>query len=231
MEEKKTNLALAADVTTKKQLLSLADKVGPEICILKTHIDIIEDFSKELIRELVYLAGKHQFFLLEDRKFSDIGTTVQLQYEKGIYQIVDWADLITSHSTPGPAMIEGLQKIGLKKGRGAFLIAEMSSEDNLARGEYTKKTVQWAERFSDFVVGFITQHKLTDKPQFIHMTPGIQFETKKGTLGQHYQSPDQAIEKGSDILIVGRGIYSSNDPKKEAILYKNLSWQAYKRCV
>ena len=34
MAQKKSNLALAADVTQKKDLLKLADEVGPHLCIL-----------------------------------------------------------------------------------------------------------------------------------------------------------------------------------------------------
>jgi orotidine-5'-phosphate decarboxylase len=35
MERKQTNLSVAVDVTTKKELLSIADAVGPYVCVLK----------------------------------------------------------------------------------------------------------------------------------------------------------------------------------------------------
>lgn len=35
MERKKTNLSIAADVTSKKELLAIADATGPYICVLK----------------------------------------------------------------------------------------------------------------------------------------------------------------------------------------------------
>ena len=229
MEEKKTNLAVAFDIASGKQLLDLLDKIGSEICVAKMHIDVIEDFSQELIDKLVELKEKHNFLIFEDRKFADIGNTVQMQYEKGIYHIVNWADITNAHSVPGPGIIDGLKEIGLPKGRGLLLLAEMSSEGNLATGEYTKKTLDMAQNNSDFVIGFITMKKLLDDPKFINFTPGVKLAGGGDKLGQQYNTPENVIGKqGSDVIIVGRGIYEADDPVAEAKKYKEAGWKAYK---
>jgi uridine monophosphate synthetase len=228
IETKRSNLSFSADVTTASKLLEIADKVGPEICVLKTHIDILDDFSAELVEHLELLAKKHQFLIFEDRKFADIGNTVKLQYEGGVYRIADWADIINAHSLPGAGIVSGLAEIGMKKQRGLLLLAEMSSAENLFTPEYTQKTVQMAEAFGDFVMGFISQHKLSADPRWIYMTPGIQLSEGKDTLGQQYTTPRQAIlENQSDIIIVGRGILSAADPAKEAAKYREAGWDAY----
>jgi len=228
LEQKKSNLALSADVTQAQKLLDLAELIGPEICVLKTHIDIVEDFTPALTQKLNELAHKHHFLIFEDRKFADIGNTVKLQYQKGIYHIADWADIINAHSLPGPGIVSGLSEVGLAKQRGLLLLAEMSSANHLFQPDYTQKTVAMAEQFPDFVMGFIAQRKLSSHPAWIYLTPGIQFAEKKDALGQQYITPHQAIvQNGTDIIIVGRGIIQANDPLSEARKYREAGWQAY----
>lgn len=230
MEEKESNLCLSADVTSAEQLLALADQLGPHIVVLKTHIDIISDFQPALPQKLRRLADRHRFLLFEDRKFADIGSTVALQYEHGLYRIVEWADIVNAHILPGPGIIEGLRCVGLSHGKGVLLLAEMSSKGSLAKGEYSQHALEIAERYSDFVMGFITQTRFSSNPAMVHLTPGIKLECGKDAFGQQYQSPDTVIgELGSDVAIVGRGILHAEHPEEMAEHYRKLCWEAYQQ--
>ena len=228
MHNKKSNLAVSVDFTSCDKVLSLVEKVGPYVCIVKTHVDILEDFTPEFTKSLQKLAEKHNFVIFEDRKFADIGNTVKNQYSKGLYHIAEWADLVNAHVVPGDGVINGLKEVGAPLGRACLLIGEMSSAGTLATGEYTKAAVEMAKAHKDFVIGFISLSCLVDDPQFIHMTPGVQLSAGADKLGQQYLTPAEVIvNRGSDVVIVGRGIYQAEDPVKAAVQFKEAAFAAY----
>ncbi|KFP25711.1 Uridine 5'-monophosphate synthase, partial [Colius striatus] len=228
MERKQTNLCLSADVTSSKELLQLAAILGPSICILKTHVDILNDFTQEVVKELKALADRHEFLIFEDRKFADIGNTVKHQYEGGVFRISSWSDMVNAHVVPGSGVVRGLKEVGLPLQRGCLLVAQMSSQGSLATGEYTKAAVQMAEDNLDFVFGFISGSRVSNKPEFLHLTPGVQLQSGGDNLGQKYLTPKEVVgQKGSDIIIVGRGILSASDRLQEAEKYRKAAWESY----
>lgn len=113
MARKRTNLSVAADVDTADEMLRIADACGPHICVLKTHVDVLSTWSDDVASKLSELAAQHDFVIFEDRKFADIGNTVAMQYEGGVYKIASWAHLVNAHVVPGPGIIEGLKKVGM----------------------------------------------------------------------------------------------------------------------
>lgn len=229
---KKTNVCLSADLSDPQALLALVEEVGSEICLLKTHVDILTNFTPNWVQALQVLAVKHKFLIFEDRKFADIGYTVQQQYGGGIYQIAEWADLVNAHIIPGPGIIEGLKSVGLAKQRGLLLLAEMSSQGSWAHGAYTQANVELAEQHCDFVMGFIAQRQLSTHPGFLHLTPGVQWQQTQDPLGQCYITPEHAIlHNNTDIVIVGRGIYRAENPREQAHRYRIAAWQAYQQLL
>lgn len=130
MATKKTNLCLSVDLTSSTKILDLIEKVGEHVCLVKTHVDIIEDFSDNFISQLRQLAQRFNFLILEDRKYADIGNTVSLQYSKGLYKIGEWVDCVTSHSLPGEGILKALNSSTNGVNKGVFLLAEMSCEVN-----------------------------------------------------------------------------------------------------
>ncbi|KAK6643288.1 hypothetical protein RUM43_004793 [Polyplax serrata] len=226
IEAKKSLLCVAADVTDAKQLIKLAAQLGPHICIFKTHFDMVEDFNKDFSLELIKLAKNFNFLIMEDRKFSDIGNTISLQYRK----IKPWADLVTSHSIAGENTIKGLSSV-VEAGeeKGCFLVAEFSCQGNLISKDYTSETLKMAENNTDFVVGLVCQSpEIVKVPHLIQLTPGVKIEEGNDSLGQKYNDPEFAVlEKGADVAVVGRGIIGASNPEKAAIIYKEKLWSAY----
>lgn len=229
MDRKETNLCFSADVTSCAELLKLADTVGPHICMLKTHVDILTDFTTEFVTSLKLLAKKHDFLIFEDRKFADIGNTVKNQYSQGMYKINEWADIVNAHSVPGEGVVQGLKEASDLDKNACLMLAQMSSKGALTTGEYTKTTVDMAKKADDFVIGFISTSAVCDDPKFLHMTPGVNLSSKGDTLGQVYLTPEEVIKnRHCDVIIVGRGIYRADNPQEAAVAYKEAGYQAYK---
>lgn len=253
MADKQTTLCVAADLIHSEKVLELANAVGPYICIFKTHVDVLTDFSAKFVEELKQLSKTHNFLLMEDRKFGDIGNTVSLQYGSGHFHIADWADLVTVHAIPGPGIIDGLvsafemHKTQLKD-RACFIVAEMSSSETLATGSYLSAAIKLAESRSDFVAGVVSQSTTgISSVGLIQLTPGVRMSLpqngaekngpdmpKTGTdgLGQQYNSPHHVVlERGADVAVVGRGITEAENPAAVAKLYRDVLWKAYKERV
>jgi uridine monophosphate synthetase len=217
---KKSNLIASADVTTTQELLDLAEKVGPHVIALKTHIDIISDFEYEkTITPLKALAEKHQFLLMEDRKFADIGNTQELQFTSGVFKITDWADFVTSQ------VIGGFESLDCFKNVGVVAIVGMSSKGALTTASYREEALKVALSHPN-VIGGVSQNQIPE--DLLLFTPGVNLADSGDGKGQQYNTPEHVFKMlHTDFIIVGRGIYKSEDPGTAAITYKNEGWNAY----
>ena len=218
--DKKSNLIASADVTTTKELLELAEKVGPHIVALKTHIDILLDFDPDkTILPLKDLAAKYNFLLMEDRKFADIGNTQELQFSYGMYKISNWADFVTAQ------VIAGYDSLDCFRNVGVVAILGMSSKGTLTDQNYREEATKVAQSHPN-VFGGVSQNKVPN--ELLLFTPGINLSDSGDGKGQQYNSPEHAFTQlQTDFIIVGRGIYKSEDAEKSALNYKIAGWNAY----
>lgn len=227
MNNKQSNLCVAADVPTVEKLLTLANTVGPHVCLFKTHIDAIKGFTQDVGKQLHDLAQKYEFLIMEDRKFADIGHIVSLQYSI----IQSWADLVTVHSLPGDGVLEAIKLVSTNSAspRGAFVVAEMSCKGNLITPQYTKAVIRQASAYPEVVVGVVCQSpELFTSPGIIQLTPGVCATAGSDNLGQQYFTPDTVVKcKGADIAVVGRAIVQADDPAVAAKTFQQQLWQAY----
>ena len=234
IKEKKSNLVLSLDVTTQKEFFEILDEAGSEIVMLKTHVDILDDYDENFVPKLQEYASKYNFIIFEDRKFADIGNTVKHQYRNGVYKICDWAEFVTVHMVAGEGIMKGLFD-GIEN-RSSFVLARMSSKGNLINETYSRKCFDAARKFPDVVSGFIGHGKDVEdikrfKAKFpagmLLLTPGVKKERGSDAMGQQYITIEDAIGGGADCIIVGRGIIKADDIKAEAKLYRERAWKAY----
>ena len=106
----------------------------------------------------------------------------------------------------------------------------------MANGAYTEAAIQMAKDHKDFVMGFIATNPNAWKVEWskglINMTPGVQLQVGGDSMGQQYNTPMNVIcNNGSDVIIVGRGIYKAQDPAKAASEYREAGWEAYEKSV
>lgn len=215
--------------------------LGPYIAAFKTHIDAVSGFDDSTVQGLKSTAAKHGFMIFEDRKLVDIGSTVQKQYHGSALRISEWADIANFSILPCDGIAEALNEtitnpdFPYANQRGLLVLADMTSKGTLATGDYTAQSVATARKFLQSVIGLVCTRALTEESELsedkdedlVIFTTGINMVSEGDKLGQQYQTPSQAVKRGADFVIAGRGIYAAEYPVEAAKAYQKDGWEAY----
>jgi len=197
--KKESILCFSADLDDKNRLIKILEDIGDKIVICKIHYDFYEDDNKELKNRLIELSIEKDFLLMEDRKFVDISYTVEKQYRK----YSKWIDLVTVMGNVNSEVVSKLS--------GVVLVTNMSNNNY----DYIDNVKEIANNYPERLVGLVTQYRI-NLNGLINMTPGINKETK--VVGdQNYRTVNNI---DTDIIIVGRGIYNSDNYTESANIYR-----------
>lgn len=225
MYRKKSNICLSLDLAFTKDILRTIELVKDKVVMIKTHCDIIEDFNADFVKDMVKICKENGILIFEDRKFADIGNTFRKQFTSGIFKIREWCDITDFHGLVGEGIIKEFQECS-KKEQGGLLVAEMSNEGNIIDANYKLRIIDMALKNPESIIGFVSQSKICDG--FLNFTPGIKLESGCDGKDQIYNTPETAISKGTDIIIVGRGIIEAENILEECEKYRLRAWDCYK---
>jgi len=233
---KQSMVVLAADRQTMAGLNELLDEVAPYVSALKTHVDLVEDWTLGAWADFCARAKVEDMLIFEDRKHGDIGKIARDQMG-GVYDSRSWSDLMTAHLISGPSVLDGMADGWQSVGRtgGVLLLAQMSSAGNLLEIPGYTDAVVAAGKGHSACFGFIGNGSRADELAELRAkvgdgkmiwTPGVNIVTGDAELGQRYGDPREAVLAGSDGIIVGSGIHRADDPSTAAKQYAEVSWNA-----
>lgn len=213
MKSKQSNLVVSLDITDENELLNKLSSIGEHILAVKLHYDIITNPSNTFPDKINELKKGKNFLVIEDRKFADIPYISLKQLDN----LKQFADIVTVHGVCGEKLIEELNKTNI----GILLVHQLSIENNLIDNIYSNKVKDIALKFNN-VVGFVSQDRVLD--DYLTFTPGVNLNVKTDNKGQTYRNIDEC---NSDIFIVGRGVYGSNDINSTTNMYRKLAFSKY----
>jgi orotidine-5'-phosphate decarboxylase len=211
------NIFVACDVSSQKEILSLLELIHEDISGIKIGLQYITQRSPEEIREL----SKFKKPIFYDGKFFDIKNTL-VESIKSLKNInINYA---TVHLLNGldalKAANQAAQEINLKL-LGVSVLTSFADEDLESLGfnskveDQVKRLIKIAMEANLYgVICSPLEIKMIKEiaPKLKCFTPGIRMEDAKDDQ-KRTMNANEAIQEGSDCLIIGRPITKGN-PKE-----------------
>ena len=212
---------VALDYETEREALNFVEQVDPSLCRLKVGKEMFTTLGTNFVKQL----HERKFDEFLDLKYHDIPNTVARAVRSAADLGVWMVDL---HASGGLAMMEQARKILEPYGKDAPLLIAVtvltSMEDldllqigiNASPMEQVIRLAHLAQRAgcdgvvcSPQEVEVLRTHCGKD---FKLVTPGIRPEGSDFGDQRRVMTPKQAIETGSDFLVIGRPITQAEDP-------------------
>ena len=212
---------VALDYDSSDAALAMADQLDPALCRVKVGKELFTIAGPQLVRELV--ARGFEVFL--DLKFHDIPNTVAAAV-RAAAQLGVW--MVNVHASGGARMMEAalaaLEPFGDDRPLliGVTVLTSTAPEELMEVGVNRSLTEQ-VSALADLVkrsgldgVVCSAQEAQTLRAQcgedFALVTPGIRPAGSAADDQRRIVTPAQALEWGSDYLVIGRPITAAVDP-------------------
>ena len=206
--------------------LEFAKKIDPNYCRLKVGSQLFTQKGPQIIEELSMLG----FDIFLDLKFHDIPNTVasavEVASEMGVW-------MLNVHTSGGSKMMEAARLAANKSANPPLVVGVtiLTSLNQVDMNELGVKNISnqindlasLAHKSSlDGIVcsaGDVRNIKSLLGEDFLTITPGIRSINAQKDDQSRISSAKQAIEDGSDYLVIGRPITQSSDPLKSLEIF------------
>lgn len=216
-------IIVALDYDNKKKALSLVDQLDPKLAALKVGKEMFTLFGPKFVKKLV----KKDFNVFLDLKFHDIPNTVA----KACCAAADLGVWMTNvHASGGTKMMETAYKALEYYGKESPLLIAVTiltsmDETNYSALGYKKSLSQQVVALANLTKnagldGVVCsaweaqQLKLELGQEFKLITPGIRPAASDKGDQTRVMTPNEAIQAGSDYLVIGRPITKADNPLK-----------------
>jgi orotidine-5'-phosphate decarboxylase len=218
MKKHKAQLILALDVDTLKEAKKFVDTLYPKIKIFKVGSQLFTGYGPEVIRMIQEKGG--EVFL--DLKFFDIPTTIANAVRQAVRHKVK---MMTMHILGDAEMLGGAlaaaeEEAKLLKVSKPLLIGVtvLTSKESQISDVITLARIG-LECGLDGIVCSAREIDLVRKEwdkDFVIVTPGIRPNNSIHDDQKRTATVKEAMDAGSDFLVVGRPILKAQDPLKAA---------------
>lgn len=208
-------IIVALDFKTQEEAFTLLEDLDPQKWILKVGLEMFSRFGPDFVHAL------HQkgYLIFLDLKFHDIPNTVA-QAINALTALPVW--MINVHASGGLAMMKAAREAlnALGKNRPLLIAVTVLTSDALSTQESQRVgdlALLAMEAGLDGVVCSAFEVPLVKKlcgPSFLTITPGIRLDADAHHDQKRVATVQEAVDLGSDYLVIGRSITKAADPKK-----------------
>ncbi|WP_017219656.1 orotidine-5'-phosphate decarboxylase [Moritella dasanensis] len=216
-----SKVVVALDYADEASALNFVDKINPSQCRLKVGKEMFTLFGPEFVRKLV----ARDFDVFLDLKFHDIPNTVAKAVAAAA-ELGVW--MVNVHACGGQRMMEAAKAALVPYGdKAPILIAvtvltSMEQEDlaqmgvNISPAEQVVRLATLTQKSGLDGVVCSSQEaamlKETLGESFLLITPGIRPAGSAAGDQRRIMTPVEAVEAGSDYLVIGRPITQAESP-------------------
>jgi len=214
-------VVIALDYDNKQQALAFIEQLDPSTCRLKIGKEMFTHFGPEFVK-LVVAKG---FDVFLDLKFHDIPNTVA-KAVKAAADLGVW--MVNVHASGGRRMMEAAKAILEPYGDKAPLLIAVTVLTSMDQSDLAELGIELTPAEQVKRLALLTKSAGLDGvvcssheaeelkallgKSFKLITPGIRPAGSEAGDQRRIKTPKQAIESGSDYLVIGRPITKAQDP-------------------